>query len=176
MTFAEQTKEELLKIIEEMAQHPEKYCKNPGVDFTRSRKLDFENLLQLLVSMEAGTVRDELLKYFQYDDQTATNSAFFQQRAKLSDEALPFMFHCFNAKYPYTLYRNKYHLLASDGSSFTFTEIQMIPIRTLLRMVRLQTDTTKSISSRSMISFPKDIPIASSNQYERKMNFKHYAH
>lgn len=68
MTFAEQTKEELLKIIEEMAQHPEKYCKNPGVDFTRSRKLDFENLLQLLVSMEAGTVRDELLKYFQYDD------------------------------------------------------------------------------------------------------------
>ena len=121
MAYADQVKEELLKIIKEMAQHPENYCKNPGVDFTRSRKLDFENLLYLLVSMEAGTVRDELLKYFQYDDQTATNSAFFQQRAKLSDEALPFMFHCFNAKYPYTLYRYKYHLLASDGSSFTFT-------------------------------------------------------
>lgn len=121
MAYADQVKEELLKIIKEMAQHPENYCKNPGVDFTRSRKLDFENLLYLLVSMEAGTIRDELLKYFQYDDQTATNSAFFQQRAKLSDEALPFMFHCFNAKYPYTLYRYKYHLLASDGSSFTFT-------------------------------------------------------
>ena len=49
MTYADQVKEELLKIIKEMAQHPENYCKNPGVDFTRSRKLDFENLLYLLV-------------------------------------------------------------------------------------------------------------------------------
>ncbi len=121
MTFAEQVKEGLLKIIAEMAKHPEKYCKKPGVDFTRNRKMDFENLLRLMVSMEAGTVRDELMKYFQYDEKTATNSAFFQQRAKLSDDALPILFHGFNDLHPYSLYGNKYHLLAADGSSFTFT-------------------------------------------------------
>ncbi len=121
MGFADRVKEQLFSIINEMSKHPENYCKHPGVDFTRNRKIDFENLLRLLVSMEAGTVRDELLKFFQYNDQTATNSAFFQQRAKLSETALPFLLYSFNEKYEYTLYRNRYHLLAADGSSFSFT-------------------------------------------------------
>ncbi|GFI10429.1 hypothetical protein IMSAGC007_02898 [Lachnospiraceae bacterium] len=71
--------------------------------------------------MEAGTVRDELLKFFSYDKDTASNSAFFQQRAKLTDNALPYLFQAFNSLYPCSLYKNKYQLLAADGSSFTFT-------------------------------------------------------
>jgi hypothetical protein len=120
-SFAEQVKSSLLKIISDMAAHPEDFSKNPETDFSRNRKLDFSTLLHLIISMETGTVRDELLKFFSYDTYTATNSAFFQQRAKLRDNALPHLFYTFNSLYPCTLYKGRYQLLASDGSSFTFT-------------------------------------------------------
>jgi hypothetical protein len=121
MSFAEQVKSSLLNIISDMAAHPEDFSKNPQSDFSRSRKLDFSTLMHLIISMETGTVKDELFKFFSYDANTATNSAFFQQRAKLNDNALPHLFYTFNSLYPYTLYKGKYQLLASDGSSFTFT-------------------------------------------------------
>ena len=121
MSFAQQVKNNLLEIISSMAAHHADFSVHPGSDFTRNRKLDFSTLLYLIISMETGTVRDELLKFFSYDIRTASNSAFFQQRDKLADNALPFLFHSFNELYPYTLYKNKYLLLAADGSSFSFT-------------------------------------------------------
>lgn len=121
MSFAEQVKNNLLEIISEMAAHPEDFSKHPESDFSRNRKLDFSTLLRLIISMQAGTVKDELLKYFSYDKNTVSNSAFFQQRAKLANNALPHLFYTFNNLYPYTLYKDKYQLLAADGSSFTFT-------------------------------------------------------
>lgn len=121
MSFAQQTKHRLFEIISEMASHPGDFSNHPETDFSRNRKLDFHNLLQLIVSMEAGSVKDELLKFFSFAKDTASHSAFFQQRAKLSDDALPYLFHSFNKLYPYTFYKDKYQLLAADGSSFTFT-------------------------------------------------------
>lgn len=121
MSFAEQVKAQLLQIISEMACHRDDFSKHPGIDFSRKRKLDLETFLHLFISMEAGTVKDELMKYFSYENNTVTNSAFFQQRAKLSDTAIPYLFRTFNDFYPYTLYKGKYQLLAADGSSFTFT-------------------------------------------------------
>lgn len=121
MSFSDQVKSSLLDIISEMAAHPQDFSKHPKTDFSRDRKLDFPTLLQLIISMETGSVRDELLKFFSYDKSTASNSAFFQQRDKLTDRALPYLFHTFNSIYPYTLYKGRYQLLAADGSSFTFT-------------------------------------------------------
>lgn len=121
MVFAQQVKHSLLEIISEMASHPQDFSNCPDKDFSRNRKLDFSSLLQLIVSMQTGTVKDELLKFFSYAMDTASNSAFFQQRAKLSEDALPFLFHSFNRLYPYAFYKDKYQLLAADGSSFTFT-------------------------------------------------------
>lgn len=121
MNFACQVKQNLLDIIDEMSLNPELFSKRPGKDFSRKRKLDFSSLIHLCVSMEAGSVRDELLKYFSYDAGTVSNSAFFQQRSKLSPNALPSLFHKFNSLYPCSLYRKRYQLLACDGSSFTFT-------------------------------------------------------
>ena len=121
MSFAQQVKNNLLEIISSMAAHPADFSIHPRSDFTRKRKLDFSTLLYLIISMETGTVRNELLKFFSYDIRTASNSAFFQQRDKLADNALPFLFHSFNELYPYALYKNKYLLLAADGSSFSFT-------------------------------------------------------
>ena len=119
MTFTDSGN--LFEIISNMAAHPEQFSKHPEKDFSRNRKLDLGTLLHLILSMEAGTVKDELLKFFSYDKQTPSNSAFFQQRAKLADNALPHLFYTFNNLYPYTLYKNRYQLLAADGCSFTFT-------------------------------------------------------
>lgn len=127
MSFAEQVKNSLLDIISEMSAHPQDFSKHPNTDFSRNRKLGFSTLLHLMISMEAGTVKDELLKFFSYDKDTVSNSAFFQQRAKLADHTLPYLFHTFNNLYPYTLYKDKYQLLAADGSSFTFTRNPLDP-------------------------------------------------
>lgn len=127
MSFAQQVKNSLLEVISDMAAHSEDFSKRPGADFTRNRKLDFSTLLHLIVSMEAGTVKDELLKFFSYDKSAASNSAFFQQRAKLTDNTLPCLFHTFNSLYPCSLYKGRYQLLASDGSSFTFTKNPLDP-------------------------------------------------
>ena len=127
MSYAEQVKQDLLHIVSEMSSHPGDYSKHPDTDFSRNRKLNFSTLIHLMISLETGTVRDELLKYFSYDHSTVTNSAFYQQRAKLSEETLPFLFRSFNAHYPHVLYKKKYQLLAADGSSFTFTRNPLDP-------------------------------------------------
>lgn len=121
MNFANKVKADLLGIISKMSQSPWLFSKNPKTDFSRKRKLEFSSLLHLCISMETGTVRDELLKYFSYDPKAVSNAAFFQQREKLIPETFPFLFHQFSELYPCTLYKNKYQLLACDGSSFTYT-------------------------------------------------------
>ena len=121
MSFSHKVKNSLLQIISEMASSPERFAVNPGVDFSRNRKLPLSSLLHLILSMEAGSMRDELLDYFSFRADAPTNSAFHQQRGKLSQDAFPHIFHTFDSLYPHSLYKEKYLLLAADGSSFTFT-------------------------------------------------------
>lgn len=91
------------------------FSRNPKKDFSRNRKLDFCTLLHLILSMQTGTLKDELYKYFSYQTSTASTSAFLQQRSKLADNAFPYLFHSFNELYPYKLYKDKYHLLAASA-------------------------------------------------------------
>lgn len=113
---AAQTKEQLLSIIREMATHPSLFAHSPAKDFTRKRKLDFETLLLLLLGMGGGNLQAELLEYTGYAADTATTSAFCQQRAKLLPDALEYILHQFM---PPTLQIKRfegYRLLAVDGS------------------------------------------------------------
>lgn len=122
MTFANQVKNTLFQDISDMAQLSQRFSKHPETDFSRNRKINFQDLLHFLISMEAGTIKQELLKYFTFDSSTVpSSSAFCQQRNKLLPEALPFLFRQFNSHYSFSLYKGKYHLLACDGSSFSFT-------------------------------------------------------
>lgn len=122
MTNPEKIKQILLSEIEKMNQHREDFCRRPGIDFTRDRKISFDMLLHFQISMESGSVNHELLKYFHFDAGTPSLSAFYQQRAKLSDDVFQKLFysfsHCFKPK---ALLKGRYQLLACDGSSFTFT-------------------------------------------------------
>ena len=121
MSFAQKVKDSLFNTISDMSEEAGNFSISPDKFFSRNRKLDFSSLLHLMLSMEAGTIKDELLKYFSFKASTPTNSAFIQQRSKLSAYALPYLAHTFNDQYPYKLYKGKYLLLAADGSSFTFT-------------------------------------------------------
>lgn len=121
MTFSSHTKDILFSEINRMDLERDNFSKRPGLDFSRNRKLGFKDLIRFQISMQSGSVNHELMKYFCYHKDTPTLSAFYQQRRKLSDDVFQTLFYRFNSHYPPICYKNKFLLLACDGSSFSFT-------------------------------------------------------
>ena len=116
MIFAEHVKNNLLSLIQEMAAVPWLFSKNPSADFSRSRKLNFASTIQLILSMESGSLKKELLDYFQFSVDTPSASAFSQQRSKLLPETFHFLFYEFNSLFTFQKNYHGYQLLACDGS------------------------------------------------------------
>lgn len=116
MIFAEHVKTELLSLIERMASVPWLFAKDPTVDFSRKRKLDFETTVKCILSMGSGSLKKELLEAFEFDLETPSASAFNQQRNKLIPETFGFLFHEFNSKFTAEKKYHGYRLLACDGS------------------------------------------------------------
>ena len=52
MNNPEKSKQILLSEIEKMNHHREDFCKRPGIDFSRDRKIPFDTLLHFQISME----------------------------------------------------------------------------------------------------------------------------
>ena len=122
MTNPEKIKQILLSEIGKMNQHRKDFCRHPGIDFTRDRKLSFDTLLHFQISMESGSVSHELLKYFHFDAAAPSLSAFYQQRAKLANDVFQKLFYNFNrCLKPQCLLKDRYQLPACDGSGFTLT-------------------------------------------------------
>ncbi len=121
MTYPEQVKSLLWHDIHEMSQNPGLFAKNPDSDFSRKRKLDYENLMRFLITMESGTTGHELLKYFDYAHDIPSSSAFYQQRKKLLLDAFQYLLFQFNSHFPFQKYKGKYQLVACDGSEFNIT-------------------------------------------------------
>ncbi len=96
-TFAADVKDVLIRLIEEISDASYLFSQNSESDFTRNRKLDFKTLLHLFLTMEGGSTSKEMLEYFKYEVDTATVSAFNQQRKKLLPEVFEFLFDEFNA-------------------------------------------------------------------------------
>ena len=118
MTLPGRAKAHLWGDIHKMSEDPGRFAKNPAADFTRSRKMDFEDLLRFLISMQSNTTASELLKYFDYNIDTLSSSAFYQQRNKLLPETFPFLLRLFNSHFDFDLYRGIYNLVSCDGSGF----------------------------------------------------------
>lgn len=110
-------KETLTSLIREMSASPSPYVKNPETDFIRKRKLPFDTVMQLLISMGGNCLYKELLESSGYDLQTATTSAFVQQRAKILPEAFEFLLHKFTQSHTKLKTFQGYRLLAADGST-----------------------------------------------------------
>ena len=88
MSFPQGVKSTLWAIVDSMACHKDSFVKNPGVDFSRDRKLGFVKLLRFFLRIGCGCINHELLKFFSFHPQEVpTASAFIQQRAKLLPDA-----------------------------------------------------------------------------------------
>ncbi|WP_440115910.1 IS4 family transposase [Paenibacillus sp. QZ-Y1] len=114
--YANSLKRTLTSLIKEMSARPAPYVKKPGKDYTRKKKLPFETVMQLLISMGGNSLYKELLESQGYDVHTATTSAFVQQRNKILPSALEFLFHEFTASVTEFKDDHGYRLLAVDGS------------------------------------------------------------
>jgi hypothetical protein len=114
--YANALKETLTSLIRQMAAAPAPYVKNPGTDFTRKKKLPFETVMQLLISMGGNSLYKELLESQGYNVNTASTSAFVQQRNKILPSAVECLFHEFTQSYTAIKDYRGYRLLAIDGS------------------------------------------------------------
>ena len=114
--YCSTVKQALLNSIKEMSTTPSLFVKNPGRDFTRKRKLDFESFLHLFISMQGRSLGTELLDYYDFSVDTPSVSAFNQQRSKLLPDAFNFLFHEFTDTILQEKFWNGYRLLACDGS------------------------------------------------------------
>ena len=116
MSNARRVKRNLKKIIQEIALSSDLYCKNPGVDFCRSRKLSFVDMIKAILCFSGKSLNKELLEIYGCKTDLATVSAFVQQRDKIKPTAFEALFHQFTEKHvPVKLYSG-YRLIAVDGS------------------------------------------------------------
>ena len=59
-TYIEKIKTTLYDLIHEMSEHYWLYVSDPERNFSRDRKLPFEKVLAILVSMGGGSLRNEM--------------------------------------------------------------------------------------------------------------------
>lgn len=117
MKYADVIKSLLLATLKEIVADPRKYAVNPGIDFTRNRKLGFQDTLLMLLTMEADCIKEELYRYFGRNTETPSKDAFYKQRRKLNKTALANLLYSFNSKLTKKLYQGKYPFIACDGSA-----------------------------------------------------------
>lgn len=112
-------RETLDQCIAELDQVKTLYLQHPDIDFTRNRLITFTDFVKCCIQMEGSALQNELLKYFEFDVQTPTKSAFIQQRAKVLPEAFEHLFFMFTLKISGFLplkTLHGYRLIAIDGS------------------------------------------------------------
>ncbi len=114
--FADSVKENLDNVLAEMHENSRLFVNNPEKDFTRNRKLNFKEMLNILLSMGGNSLKLELMKYFSFELETATSSAFIQQREKILPEAFEFLFNKFTSSSVVPNYYEAYRMFAVDSS------------------------------------------------------------
>ena len=115
-----QLREKVNKLIGGMEKCAYLFSKNGEKDFTRTRKIPFSKVIKSLIYMGGQSLNRELLDIWHLDQQTPTGSAFIQQRSKLSQDALPFLFKELNEMSPGSKNIDGYRFLACDGSDLHY--------------------------------------------------------
>lgn len=111
-----QTRKILKAAIKKICSTSWMFVRNPEKDFTRNRKISFRDILLFFLCKEGGNLTTELFRYFRLAPDSASISAFIQQRDKILPEAFITLFHLFTRKAcPQKLYKGL-RLLAADGS------------------------------------------------------------
>ena len=109
-------KQKLDDCISQLSEVSWMFSKQPGIYFTRDRKLPFPKVINALLSMEGGSLTSEMMKYFGCSADIASASAFVQQRNKISKDAFPMLFALFAQKTDSPRLYKGLRLIAADGS------------------------------------------------------------
>ena len=117
MKYSNVVKAMLFTYIHELAANPEHYVLHPGKDFSRNRKLGFQRLLLMLLTMEGDCIKEELYRYFGRSTDTPSKAAFYKQRKKVKEDAFRSLLVSFTQKCQKKLLKGKYSLVACDGSA-----------------------------------------------------------
>lgn len=117
MKYSNVVKAMLFTSIHELAANPEHYVLHPGKDFSRNRKLGFQCLLLMLLTMEGDCIKEELYRYFGRSTDTPSKAAFYKQRKKVKEDAFRSLLVSFTQKCQKKLLKGKYSLVACDGSA-----------------------------------------------------------
>lgn len=117
MKYSNVVKAMLFTSIHELAANPEHYVRHPGKDFSRNRKLGFQRLLLMLLTMEGDCIKEELYRYFGRSTDTPSKAAFYKQRKKVKEDAFRSLLVSFTQKCQKKLLKGKYSLVACDGSA-----------------------------------------------------------
>lgn len=117
MKYSDSVKAILIATINEFALNPDNYALRPGKDFSRNRKLGFKDFLLMFLTMEGDCIKEELYRYFGRITSAPSKAAYYKQRAKLSSDALKNFLFLFNRKLSKNLYKDRYQLIACDGSA-----------------------------------------------------------
>jgi len=152
--YPSQVKEKLLSLIDEVSEMRSLFVRNPDKDFTRQRKLPFNTMLKFLIEMGGNSVYKELLESQGYDANTATTSAFIQQRDKILPAAFEFLFHEFTGTHTNIKKYKGYRLLAADGSDIQFdTTVHRILTRKQTNEVKANPDSYKTLTNKTTFDF-----------------------
>lgn len=116
MTDTTAVMETLQDIVESADKIRNQFVRRPNVDFIRHRLLDFITMIWIMLKWGAGTLRKELLEFFDYWINTPTASAFVEQRHKMLPEVFMYIFDALNAAYPFSAEYKGFHLMAVDGT------------------------------------------------------------
>jgi len=117
-TFLNDLKQSLDNCISELDSIHHLFCKDPGSDFTRNRKITFREACHFMIELQSKSLPNEVMDYFGHTLAAPSASAYIQQRQKILTEGWDFLFHSFVHE-GFTLQNHTYHgyrLLACDGS------------------------------------------------------------
>lgn len=92
------------------------YCKSPGVDFTRKRKITFSDIVYMLMERADRGLNSIITTYYPTADQMPSPSAFSQRRELLYPDALRRVMRLFTDSMNNLKTYHGYTLLACDGS------------------------------------------------------------
>ncbi len=109
-------KKKLDSAIDQMCKVSWMFSERPGKDFTRNRKLPFQEMVSFILTMEGGSLTNEMLKHFGCSVDTASSSALVQQRGKLNSAAFTTLFDLFVQKTDCPKLYKGFRLIAADGS------------------------------------------------------------
>jgi len=123
--YINQVSDSLKNHISELANNLCLFLRNPNVDFSRKRKIDFKTFIGIMMNSGGATMSKELLDFFDFNKNTPSVSAFTQQRSKVLPEAFEYLFKSFtDDNLPTTNNYHGYRLIACDGSNLTIATNQ----------------------------------------------------